>query len=126
NDQLVQDEQDPTMLIWLDNYTNVLGKPNDNFARELQELFTMGINDVVTGTANYSEADVKEVARAFTGWNFQRAQGSQYGFSFRLVTNQHDSGAKTIYAGTPAQTSGHLSGEDVSTVIANRQATTRY
>ncbi|HEY9232981.1 MAG TPA: DUF1800 domain-containing protein, partial [Blastocatellia bacterium] len=126
DDLLLQVAQDPAMLIWLDNVTNVLGKPNENFGRELQELFTMGINDVVTGTANYSEADVKEVARAFTGWNFQRAQGSQYGFSFRLVTNQHDNGAKTIYAGTPAQTSGNLSGEDVITVIANRQATARY
>jgi uncharacterized protein (DUF1800 family) len=126
DDLLLLVAQDPAMLIWLDNVTNVLGKPNENFGRELQELFTMGINDVVTGQPNYTETDVKEVARAFTGWNFQRAQGSQYGFSFRLVTNQHDNGAKTIYAGTPYQTSGNLSGEDVITVVANRQATARY
>ncbi|HKQ09177.1 MAG TPA: DUF1800 domain-containing protein [Blastocatellia bacterium] len=126
DDLLLTVAQDPAMLIWLDNTTNVLGRPNENFARELQELFTMGINDVVTGTPNYTENDVKEVARAFTGWNFQRAQGSPYGFTFRVVNNQHDNGAKTIYAGTPYQVSGNLSGEDVITVIANRQATARY
>jgi uncharacterized protein (DUF1800 family) len=62
--------QDPAMLLWLDGVTSVRGKANENFARELQELFTMGINDVVTGEPNYSEEDVKEIARAFTGWKF--------------------------------------------------------
>src|ERR1051325_8390825 len=126
DDLLLAVAQDPAMLIWLDGVTNVLGKPNENFGRELQELFTMGINDVVTGEPNYTEDDVKQIARAFTGWNFQRAAGSQFGFSFRLVANQHDNGAKTIYAGTPYQVSGNLSGEDVITVIANRAATARY
>jgi uncharacterized protein (DUF1800 family) len=126
DDILLTVAQDPAMLIWLDGVTNVLGKPNENFGRELQELFTMGINDVVTGEANYTEDDVKQIARAFTGWNFQRAAGSQYGFNFRLIANQHDNGAKTIYAGTPYQVSGNLSGEDVITVIANRAATARY
>jgi uncharacterized protein (DUF1800 family) len=126
DDLLLAVAQDPAMLIWLDGVTNVLGKPNENFARELQELFTMGIFDVVTGEANYTEVDVKEVARAFTGWNFQRAQGSPYGFNFQVRANQHDNTAKTIYAGTPYQTSGNLSGEDVITIIANRPAAARY
>jgi peptide deformylase len=65
---LLRVSQDPAMLLWLDGVTNVRGKPNENFARELQELFTMGITDVVTGEANYTEEDVKEIARAFTGW----------------------------------------------------------
>src|SRR5215211_440506 len=64
--------QDPAMLIWLDGIVNIKGKPNENFARELQELFTMGIFDVVTGQANYTEQDVQEIARAFTGWKFFR------------------------------------------------------
>jgi uncharacterized protein (DUF1800 family) len=123
---LLQVGQDPAMLIWLVTVTNVVGKANENFARELQELFTMGINDVVTGEANYTENDVKEVARAFTGWNFQRAQSGPYSFTFQVRANQHDNGAKTIYAGTPYQTSGNLSGEDVITIIANRPATARY
>src|ERR1700754_1267961 len=53
DDLLLQVAQDPAMIIWLDNNTNVVGKANENFGRELMELFTMGINDVVTGTANY-------------------------------------------------------------------------
>ena len=53
------------MLLWLDGVTNVRGKPNENFARELQELFTMGIADVVTGEPNYTEEDVKEIAQSF-------------------------------------------------------------
>jgi uncharacterized protein (DUF1800 family) len=126
DDLLLAVAQDPAMLIWLDGVTNLLGRPNENFARELQELFTMGINDVVTGEPNYTETDVQQIARAFTGWNYQRARDSQYGFLFNLRNNQHDNGAKTIYAGTPYQVSGNLSGEDVITVIANRPATARY
>ena len=72
DDLLMAVAKDPAMLVWLDGITNVLGSPNENFGRELQELFTMGINDVVTGEPNYTEQDVKEIARAFTGWNFQR------------------------------------------------------
>jgi uncharacterized protein (DUF1800 family) len=114
---LLKVSQDAAMLIWLDNITNVLGKPNENFGRELQELFTMGINDVVTGQANYTEQDVKEVARAFTGWNYQRRTP----FTFQLVANQHDNGSKTIYGQT-----ANFSGEDVITIIAARPATARY
>ena len=126
DDLLLQVAQDPAMLIWLDNNTNVVGKANENFGRELMELFTMGINDVVTGEANYTEADVKEVARSFTGWNFQRSQGSPYGYTFQVRANQHDNGAKTIFAGTPYQTSGNLDGTDVITILANRPAMARY
>ncbi|HMG33421.1 MAG TPA: DUF1800 domain-containing protein [Blastocatellia bacterium] len=127
DDLLLKVAQDPAMLIWLDNVTNVLGHPNENFGRELQELFSMGITDVVTGAANYSEDDVKQIARAFTGWNFRRTPaGGPLDFQFQLRPNQHDNGAKTIYAGTPWQTSGQLDGGDVITVICNRPATARY
>src|SRR6185436_5660556 len=74
DDLLMAVAKDPAMLVWLDGVTNVLGSPNENFGRELQELFTMGINDVVTGEPNYTEQDVKEVARGFTGWNYRRQQ----------------------------------------------------
>jgi uncharacterized protein (DUF1800 family) len=122
DDLLLKVSQDPAMLIWLDNITNVLGRPNENFARELQELFTMGIKDVVTDEPNYTEQDVKEVARAFTGWNYRR----QLPFPFQLNANQHDNGSKTIYGGTPWETTGNLSGEDVITIICGRPATARY
>ena len=72
DDLLMAVAKDPAMLVWLDGITNVLGSPNENFGRELQELFTMGINDVVTGEPNYTEQDVKEIARAFTGWDFSK------------------------------------------------------
>ena len=117
DDLLLKASQDAAMLIWLDNITNVLGKPNENFGRELQELFTMGINDVVTGDQNYTEQDVKEVARAFTGWDYQRRAP----FSFQLKAAQHDNGTKTIYG-----QQANFSGEDVITIISGRAATARY
>jgi uncharacterized protein (DUF1800 family) len=117
DDLLLRVSQDPAMLIWLDNITNVLGKPNENFGRELQELFTMGINDVVTGEQNYTEQDVKEVARAFTGWNYQRTSP----FAFQISNSQHDNGSKTIYG-----QQANFSGQDVITIIAARPAAARY
>lgn len=117
DDLLLKVSQDAAMLIWLDNITNVLGRPNENFGRELQELFTMGINDVVTGDPNYTEQDVKEVARAFTGWDYQRRAP----FTFQLKASQHDNGAKTIYG-----QQANFSGEDVITIISARAATARY
>jgi len=119
---LLKVSQDAAMLIWLDNITNVLGKPNENFGRELQELFTMGIKDVVTDEQNYTEQDVKEVARAFTGWNYQRRSP----FPFQLNASQHDNGSKSIYTGTAWAQTGNLSGEDVITIISARPATARY
>jgi uncharacterized protein (DUF1800 family) len=120
--------QDPAMLLWLDGVTNVAGRPNENFGRELQELFTMGIRDVVTGEANYTEDDVKEVARAFTGWKFYRPRDVTDAYDYRFIVNppEHDNTAKTIYAGTPYQTSGNLGGEDVIQVICARRATARF
>lgn len=117
DDLLLKVSQDAAMLIWLDNITNVLGRPNENFGRELQELFSMGINDVVTGEQNYTEEDVKEVARAFTGWDYQR----RVPFTFQLKASQHDNGTKKIYG-----QQANFSGEDVITIISARAATARY
>ncbi|MES1227505.1 MAG: DUF1800 family protein, partial [Armatimonadota bacterium] len=62
-DLLLAVSRDPAMLYWLDNGDNLRGKPNENFAREVMELFTLGIG-------NYTEKDVQEAARAFTGWRY--------------------------------------------------------
>ena len=88
--------EDAAMLIWLDGIQNVKGSPNENFARELQELFTMGITDVVTGEANYTEDDVKEIARAFTGGKIRFARGSADPFAFEFFVNpaEHDNHGK--------------------------------
>jgi uncharacterized protein (DUF1800 family) len=123
DDLLLKVAQDPAMLIWLDGITNVQGSPNENFGRELQELFTMGITDVVTGEPNYTESDVKEIARAFTGWKFfhPRANPDPYSFQFVVVPNEHDNRTKTIYGQTAA-----FNGDDIVSIVANRPATGRY
>lgn len=118
---LLKVAQDPAMLIWLDGITNVAGAPNENFARELQELFTMGPNDLVTGTPNYTEDDVKQIARAFTGWRFSIDKNDPLNVQFVVNPSQHDNGSKTIYGQT-----ANFDGTDVLTVICARQATPRF
>ena len=123
DDLLLKVAQDPAMLLWLDSVTSTRTSPNENWSRELQELFTMGIHDVVTGEANYTEDDVKEIARAFTGWRFRRTPGNQdpFAYTFFVDNNQFDAGPKTIYGQT-----ANFTGQDVITVVANRRATGRY
>jgi len=84
-DLLVAVAQDPAMLVWLDGRTNIRRSPQENFARELMELFTMGV-----GT--FQETDVYAGARVFTGWNLARIGGRYYNFSYNGA--QHDTGAK--------------------------------
>jgi uncharacterized protein (DUF1800 family) len=62
--------RDPAMLVWLDNRTNIAESPNENFARELMEVFSTGVLDK-DGNPNYTEEDVDDVARAFTGWTIK-------------------------------------------------------
>jgi uncharacterized protein (DUF1800 family) len=81
----------PSMIVWLDGRTNVKAKPQENFARELMELFTMGVG-------NYAEEDVYAGARVFTGWNLtgrQAATETPY-YNFFYNANQHDTTAKTF------------------------------
>lgn len=74
--------QDPAMLAYLDAAVNVKGAPNENFAREIMEMFTMGVG-------HYSEQDIREAARAFTGWNY-------VGLDFVANSAQHDAAVKTL------------------------------
>jgi len=85
---LLQVAQDPAMLVWLDGITNVKAKPQENFGRELMELFTIGVGE-------FAESDVYAAARVFTGWNLLRS-GAGASSSYRFVYNpaQHDTGAK--------------------------------
>jgi uncharacterized protein (DUF1800 family) len=82
---------DPAMLIWLSGNQNVKAKPNENYARELMELFTLGAD-----RGAYSEQDVREQARALTGWRGNANAG------FRYDPAQHDAGLKTVFAKTGA------------------------
>lgn len=106
---LLEVSKDPAMIIWLDNFTNKKGQPNENYARELNELFSMGVG-------NYTENDVKEAARAFTGWSISRRTKE-----FMFETNQHDFGNKTFLGET-----GPFNGDDIVRIIAGRQATARF
>lgn len=98
-DLLLAISKDPDMLQFLNNQQNKKNSPNENFAREVMELFTLG-------RGNYTENDIKEAARAFTGWS-SNLQGE---FVFR--TNQHDDGQKTFQGQT-----GNFKGEDILKII---------
>jgi uncharacterized protein (DUF1800 family) len=91
-DILVNIAKDTAMLVWLDGRTNTRVKPQENFGREIMELFTMGVG-------NYTEDDVYAAARVFTGWNLQRpgtaTDGSQH-YEFIYNPGQHDTAAKTF------------------------------
>jgi Protein of unknown function (DUF1800) len=101
--------RDPAMLVWLDSNQNVKSHPNENFAREVMELFTLGVG-------NYTEKDVPEAARAFTGWHVDRE--SQH---FELDAAEHDDGPKTILGRT-----GKWDGDDVLRVLMAQPACARF
>ena len=121
-DLLVAVAQDPAMLFWLDGRTNTRARPQENFARELMELFTMGV-----GT--FTESDVYAGARVFTGWNLTRAgAGAAQRYQFNYNAAQHDTTAKEfsfpIYPGgsrtipARAPSSGMQDGLDMIEAVA--------
>jgi uncharacterized protein (DUF1800 family) len=93
-DLLQEMSKDPAMMVWLDTNQSKKGQPNENYARELMELFSLGIG-------NYTEKDIREAARAFTGWEVR--DGKPF-----FNSSQHDSGDKTVLS-----KSGPFKGEDV-------------
>lgn len=99
--------RDPAMLVYLDGQRNVRGQPNENFAREILELFSLGVG-------NYSETDIKEAARAFTGWGLD---DNDFDRSFW----RHDHGQKTVLGRT-----GRLDGEDVVDAILAQPAAAHF
>lgn len=100
--------QSPSMLQFLNNQQNRKDHPNENFAREVMELFTMG-------RGNYTETDVKEAARAFTGWSFT-PKGE-----FIMRPRLHDFGNKTFLGKT-----GNFDGKDILRIILEQKATAQY
>jgi hypothetical protein len=103
----IQVAQNPAMLYFLDAQYNVKGAANENFAREVMELFTMGVG-------NYSEKDVREGARAFTGWYFDD-------LTFKLNPDKHDDAPKTFLGKT-----GNFDGVDALTIIFEQPVTAEY
>jgi Protein of unknown function (DUF1800) len=106
-DLLVGILKDPAMLVYLDNGENVRTHPNENFGRELLELFTMGVG-------NYGERDVREAARAFTGW-------SNDVLVFKFNAHLHDDGDKTFLGRT-----GRFNGEDIIDIILQQPVTAEF
>jgi uncharacterized protein (DUF1800 family) len=96
------------MLSYLNNNQNTKASPNENFARELLELFTIGIG-------NYSERDIQEAARAFTGWKYKSDKG------FYVNNSQHDGGVKTFMGKT-----GNFTGEDIIDIILEQRACAEF
>lgn len=101
--------RDPAMILYLDNVSNRRRKPNENFARELLELFTLG-------EGHYTEKDIKEAARAFTGWTLDRKTGK-----FRFAKGQHDYDEKTFMGKT-----GTLDGQDILDKLLELPQTSLY
>ena len=99
--------QDPAMLVFLDAGVNIKGASNENFAREIMELFTMGVG-------HYTEKDIREAARAFTGWNC-------VDIKFVVNKDQHDDGEKTFLGKT-----GPFDGSDVINIILDQPATADF
>lgn len=107
-DLLFEVSQAPAMLNFLNNQQNKKDHPNENFAREVMELFTMG-------RGNYTEKDIREGARAFTGW------GSDKEGNFKERKNLHDEGSKTFLGKT-----GNFTGTDVLNIILEQKATAKF
>jgi len=99
--------KDPAMLVYLDAGKNIKGAPNENFAREILELFTMGYG-------NYTEQDIREGARAFTGWN-------QHKLKFIINDAQHDNGIKKFLNHT-----GPFNGDQIIDLIIEKQQTAEF
>ncbi len=99
----------PAMLLWLDGNSNRAGAPNENFAREEMELFSMGVG-------NYTQADIEQSARALTGWRVDRASGQAV-----FVPRLHDSGQKTFLGQT-----GNFDYKDIARIICAQPATPKF
>ncbi len=126
-DILVELSKDPAMIIWLDNNDNHNGAINENYGRELLELFSMGIG-------NYTEDDVKEASRAFTGWTLKNAEYmsmramkdsiwpySRIAWHFEFRDQDHDTGEK-VFLGER----GDFGGDEIVEIICRQDATARF
>ena len=126
-DLLVNLSRDPGMLMWLDNQDNHKGAINENYGREILELFSMGVG-------NYTEEDIKECARAFTGWSvvnpdymsikMRNNTARPYGYiawQFNYDEDDHDHDDKFFLGET-----GDFNGEDVVEIICKQEATPRF
>ena len=115
---LVELAKNPAMIYWLDNNGNHKGAINENWGRELLELFSMGVG-------NYSENDIKEASRAFTGWTIgpkiPRNPLGRFYWSFQYKSEDHDDAEKTFLGHQ-----GRFNGEDIVGIVVQQPATARF
>ncbi len=117
-DLLVELAKNPAMIWWLDNNGNHNGAINENWGRELLELFSMGVG-------NYSEDDIKDASRAFTGWTIEpkipRNPLGRFYWNFEYRPEDHDDGEKSFLGH-----SGRFNGEDIIDIVVKQPATARF
>jgi uncharacterized protein (DUF1800 family) len=117
-DLLIALAKNPTMIFWLDNNENHKTAVNENWGRELLELFSMGVG-------NYTETDVREASRAFTGWTIAltppRGYYNRWDWEFEYIDEDHDDGEKTFLGHT-----GNFNGEDIIDIIVQQPACHRF
>ena len=122
-DLLLEISKDPAMIFFLDNCLSHKDAINENYGRELLELFSMGVG--MDGQFNYTENDVKECSRAFTGWTIANCipEEPYSGYDAKFLYNpyDHDDGEKTFLGET-----GRFNGEDIIDIIAKQPATARF
>ena len=106
------------MLVYLDNYTSKKEAPNENYARELMELHTLGVG-------NYSEQDIKEVARCLTGWSRYSQSTPTYG-DFRYIPSYHDNNPKTVLGHSILAGGGENDGLTVHSILSTHPATANF
>ena len=115
---LLELSRDPAMIFWLDNNENHKDEINENYGRELLELFSMGVG-------NYTEDDIKAASRAFTGWTFRQPlslyPNGHYPAEFEFLEDDHDYDSKTFLGET-----GDYDGEDIIDIIVKQPATARF
>ncbi|HZM00975.1 MAG TPA: DUF1800 domain-containing protein [Planctomycetota bacterium] len=120
-DLLHASAKSPAMLFYLDNFYNLASAPNENYARELLELHTLGVD------GGYTEQDIKEVARCFTGWSIRLPgdPGGPYG-TFVYIDAVHDQGVKLVLGNVIPAGGGQGDGEDVLDILAAHPSTARH
>jgi len=107
------------MMFYLDNYNNVVGHAQENYARELMELHSLSVK------GGYTQSDVEEVARCLTGWTFFGPASGQYG-NFRFAPGSHDNGAKTVLGVNIPPNGGITDGETVLDILAYHPSTAGF
>jgi uncharacterized protein (DUF1800 family) len=125
-DLLYASAHSPAMLVFLDNITNVQGVPNENYARELMELHTLSVN------SGFTQTDVEQVARCFTGWSVSMPTRSLLGVDyaqageFQFRANQHDDGTKLVLGVKIPAGGGIHDGEQVLDLLARHPSTAQF